>query len=254
MNYKVAVGEIFKKLGILKISLKVVNKLGYFTKFKDHHSNGIDMVSDIAHDTSISDIRTVFDVGASIGTMTEYFLDIFPLAKVYAFEPYVPSYNAFMKRYGNSSRVQLFGVGLSDAPGESVMYLQSDSGYNSLNDVVNKPSDAMHGESQKVEIDTIENICKKAHIESIDFLKIDTEGLDLKVLKGCESMLKNGKVKYIFVECTFHKDNLQNTQFAEICDYLQSFNFKVRAIYDQSNYGEKTYLTCVNAMFFLQPN
>lgn len=252
MNIKVAIGEVFKRMGLLNFSLKLVRKFGYLTKFTDHHSNGIDLVTDIIADTKLDEMLVVLDVGASIGSMTEYFLDIFPKATVHCFEPYDPSYKKLIAKFGDSHRVVANKTGLSNEPGELKMYLQSDSGYNSLSDAVNKPSEDMKGEYQMVQIRTIGDYCKEKGIGQIDFIKIDTEGLDLKVLQGCETMLRNGNIKYIFVECTFNKDNFQNTPFEELNEYLQKFNFKVRAIYDQSNYGEKPYLTCVNAMFMLQ--
>jgi hypothetical protein len=65
-------------------------------------------------------------------------------------------------------------------------------------------------------------------------------------------LLSKGRINYIFVECTFEKDNTQNTQFMDLPDYLTEFGFKTRAISDQNNFGDTTYLTCVNAMFYLQ--
>lgn len=252
MNIKVALGEVFKKLGMLKFTLQIVRKFGYLTKFTDHHSNGIDMATDMSADVDLGAIKTVFDVGASIGSMSQYFLEIFPNATVHAFEPYTPSYQALMKNFGSNPRMAVNQVGLSNQPGELKMYYQKDSGYNSLNDEVNIPSDDMDGKFEMVKINTITNYCAENGIKEIDFIKIDTEGLDLKVLQGCEELLSAGKVRYIFVECTFNNDNPQNTQFHDLNMYLQNMNFKVRAIYDQSNFGEKPYLTCVNAMFMLQ--
>jgi FkbM family methyltransferase len=252
MNIKVAIGEIFKKMGLLNFSLKLVRKFGYLTKFTDHHSNGIDLITDISADTKIQDIKVVLDVGASIGSMTDYFLNIFPQSVVHCFEPYDPSFKTLISKYGNNNKVVANQLGLSNEHGELKMYLQSDSGYNSLSDLVNKPSQGMDGKYQTVTVTTIGDYCVEKGIDHIDFIKIDTEGLDLKVLQGCEAMLKAGKVKYIFVECTFNKDNPQNTPFEVLNNYLQEFGFKVRAIYDQSNYGDKTFLTCVNAMFMLQ--
>ncbi len=45
-----------------------------------------------------------------------------------------------------------------------------------------------------------DDFCKKLNIESIDFLKIDTEGNDFKVLKGFENKIKNNKIRLIQFE------------------------------------------------------
>lgn len=252
MNIKVFIGEIIKKTGFLNLSLYISKKLGYLHTFTDHHANGIDLVHDIKQDTPIQNIKTVVDVGASIGTMTALFLDSFPACKVYSFEPYSPSFAKIANTFKNNPRVSVHQLALSDEPGELKMYIQADSGYNSLKEEVNKPSEKMNGKFEMVKVGILDEFCVSHNIDSIDFLKIDTEGLDIKVLKGATNMLKSGKIKYIFVESTFHKDNEQNTQFNDLVNYLYDYGFKVRAIYDQSNYGNKSYLTCVNAMFYLQ--
>ncbi|MDA8895966.1 FkbM family methyltransferase [Bacteroidia bacterium] len=254
MNIKIVVGRIFKKLGLLEVCKKVTIKFGYLLKFNGHLSNGINLKRDLALDTNPETVRTVFDIGASIGIMTQYFEDVFPKSTIHCFEPYLPSYNRLKEIYGTKNNVICNGIGLSDVAGEFKMFLQSDSGYNSLNEKVNKPSDEMGNKFQLVQTSTISEYCEANNVDSIDFIKIDTEGLDLRVLKGAENLLKAGKVKYIYAECTFNEDSKQNTPFNELNEYLQTLNFKVRAIYDQSNFGDKSYLTCVNAMFMLQPD
>jgi FkbM family methyltransferase len=41
-----------------------------------------------------------------------------------------------------------------------------------------------------VNIDTVDNFCLQRNIESINLLKIDTEGFEINVLKGSEKLLK----------------------------------------------------------------
>lgn len=43
-----------------------------------------------------------------------------------------------------------------------------------------------------------------------------------------------------------------NTSFHSVNTYLQTKGFKVRSIYDQSNFGGANYRTCVNALFVKQ--
>lgn len=56
----------------------------------------------------------------------------------------------------------------------------------------------MHDEVM-VKIDTLKNYCEANNIKHIDILKIDTEGYDFEVIKGCgEELIKN--VRYIQFE------------------------------------------------------
>lgn len=248
MKIRTAFSIIFNKLN----GAKILKSIGYLTRPINSHDNGLNLSHDIAKDTPLRNIRTVFDVGSSYGLMTDLFLKTFPECRIYAFEPYLKAYASFGERYHKNPKVRSFQVALSDEVGKLEMFIQPDSGYNSLNEAVNKPSKEMGEQSQQVDVSTIDIFCKENLIESIDFIKIDTEGLDLRVLKGAQSMLSQRKIKYIFVECTFDRDNIQNTQFSSLNDFLEDHGFKLRAIYDQSNYGETTYITCVNALFMLQ--
>jgi len=51
-----------------------------------------------------------------------------------------------------------------------------------------------------VEKITLDHYCEQAGVRSIDFLKIDTEGSELDVLKGAEGLLRNQNIKFIQFE------------------------------------------------------
>ena len=69
-----------------------------------------------------------------------------------------------------------------------------------------------------VKTDTLNNICDKYNVMNIDFLKIDTEGHDLIVLKSIN--LERINVKLIKIE---HKHLDEN----EIKNYLEEYNYLV---------------------------
>ena len=51
-----------------------------------------------------------------------------------------------------------------------------------------------------VKSDTIDNYCVTNNINNIDFLKIDTQGSENKVLMGASEMIRKGKISFIEVE------------------------------------------------------
>ena len=61
-------------------------------------------------------------------------------------------------------------------------------------------------ESLNVRTDTIDNFCKEQSIDSIDILKIDTEGSEIEVLEGAKNMLK--KTNIILIEVLDERKNL----------------------------------------------
>ncbi len=54
--------------------------------------------------------------------------------------------------------------------------------------------------SHKVETTTIDAYMANAGIDAIDFLKIDTEGFDINVLRGATGALRRGAIKAIQFE------------------------------------------------------
>ena len=71
---------------------------------------------------------------------------------------------------------------------------------------------------QEVYTYTLNQICEKHNIKNIDFLKIDTEGHDLKVLESID--LNNINVKMIKIE---HKHLIA----ADIISHLKQYNYLV---------------------------
>ena len=60
---------------------------------------------------------------------------------------------------------------------------------------------------QKIKIDTLDNFVKKnkdLFKKKIDFIKIDTEGNDLKVLFGASKTINKHRPKFIQVEMNYH--------------------------------------------------
>ena len=69
---------------------------------------------------------------------------------------------------------------------------------------------------QKVNTDTLKNICDKYNVTSIDFLKIDTEGHDIKVLESIDLdkiYVKMIKIEHKHVDKEYLKNYLQNYSY-----------------------------------------
>ena len=72
-------------------------------------------------------------------------------------------------------------------------------------------------------MDRLENILKNLSINSVDILKIDTEGYDFKVIRGLGNSIK--LVKYIYFEHHFHDMLIKNYNLGDVNKYLNSYNF-----------------------------
>ena len=70
---------------------------------------------------------------------------------------------------------------------------------------------------------TLDDVVKKENLPSPDFLKIDTQGSEIDILKG--SKISVSKCSLIYLECPIIEYNLKVPKFNEYIDYLDSIDF-----------------------------
>jgi len=131
---------------------------------------------------SLKNIEIVFDVGSR--TDIDYF-DIFPKATYHLFEPNPEFFAELKAKIGDRKNVYLNNYGLGDVEGEFSYSknTQAFSGGEAIPDV-NTLGD------MTLPIKTLDWYIKEYNIKRIDFLKIDTEGFDFKVLQGGQEAIK----------------------------------------------------------------
>jgi FkbM family methyltransferase len=142
----------------------------------------------------------VFDVGANVGEWTEFLLqeasrlEMERRLTVHAFEP-IPSTFAVLKQRIEGHRlrnnVRLVPQALSNAAGSADMFLSGETAEtNSLH------PDAMTAAQARVVVhkSTADLYCSAGAIESIHYLKCDTEGHDMDVLRGAERLFREQRV------------------------------------------------------------
>ena len=123
----------------------------------------------------------VFDVGANLGGWTAQALDIQPSLRIYAFEPVSHLFEAIHQRFAGDGRVVCTNVALAEWEGISEIYINRDwSGSNSL---------FCRGIFSEFRMETVtvatgDAFVAEHHLEAIDFLKLDVEGSEVKVLQG----------------------------------------------------------------------
>lgn len=236
-----------------KVIKSIFKTLGYdFVKI-GFSPTGYNLKSDLSKHIPSKRVKTVFDIGANIGEFSLSYSKDFESAAIYSFEPVKSTFEKLKENTNLNSNIQCFNFGLGAKEEEIKLYHQIDSGLNSVNPNVNLPVKTNQNSHETIKLKTIDSFCLENSISEIDFLKTDTEGLDIEVLKGGLNMINKGKIKAVFSEVGFHADNSRNTSFYELQEFLYSKNYKLRSFYDQSNFGDKSYMTCANALFLLQP-
>ncbi len=191
---------------------------------------GADLFVDIHKRINYGQLNTMFDVGANTGQTWEWFRNNEPKSKIYCFEPVAGSFKELVKNVGHDKHCITNNLALADTVGEKTIRLFDDqSVLNSLkNELMNQNDNAV---IETITIDTLDNYCHQNKISKIDFLKIDTEGYELNVLKGGLEMLKKGNVSFIYCETGMLKRNKRNTNFAELTEWLADNDYYFFGLY-----------------------
>lgn len=144
----------------------------------------------------------IFDVGANQGQYAKTILQIFGQTPftAYSFEPSPKVYRQLIKNV-TDGRFSFHELALSDQSGQSVLFSPgNNSELGSLYQRNLAHANIQMNQRQDIQLNTLDEFCREKQIDSIDFMKIDTEGNELKVLQGAQGMLESGKIKYIQFE------------------------------------------------------
>ncbi len=79
----------------------------------------------------------------------------------------------------------------------------------------------------KIETSNLSKVVEEQNLQSIDFLKLDTQGTELDILKGGEHLLKAKKIKVIKCEVAFIGVYKQQALYHEIAAYLNQFDYSL---------------------------
>jgi FkbM family methyltransferase len=136
--------------------------------------------------------KVVFDVGAR-GNIE--FIEIHPNCEYHLFEPQVTYVNHLKEVTKDMPYVFVNHCGLGDVPVKAAKF------YHNVESFEPHPFiQSVHVEGDEFEISTVSKYCWERKIAKIDFLKIDTEGFDYRVLLGAKDMIEQNRIKYIQFE------------------------------------------------------
>ena len=163
--------------------------------------------------------RTLLDVGAHLGSFAKEFLEVFPDCAPTLIEP-----NPFCRTELAELGFERHEVAASDAPGRAELYLSKEwlqstgtSLYRENTEFFRDAVVAKH-EIDKVRLDDL------FRGRQFDFVKIDTQGSELDVLRGGETILR--QADYILVEISLVEYNIGGARAEAVFAQLASMGFR----------------------------
>jgi FkbM family methyltransferase len=238
--------------GVLKLKVqRFANRLGYQIRRMDQ---GVAIMDAYAEQRRIlgEGVRTVFEVGASDGRDSLRYAELFPAAKVFAFEPVPESFARLSAKTAACPRVSGFNFAIADQPGCAEFHLSNWIDASSLlkPKVTGSTFDEYQASARSitVQVDTLDAVCRREGIDHIDLLKMDAQGAELRILEGASETFARGAVDMVFSEVHFMESYEGAARFDQVMSWLLCRGLRFHGLYD-INHNHRGQMTWCDALF-----
>lgn len=242
-----AYGGPHSQIFVLKQSTKIVRGLAHALGFEltrlkplafEPHANilGVKAFADI--ERLIPKVRpaVIFDIGANCGQSVQTFKELCPGSFIHSFEPSPTVYRQLVENVKLFDGVRTNNSAVGSSCGEQIFLENSQSEMSSFL----RPGQLGWGKVDKetpVQVVTLDEYCYANQVDSITLLKIDTQGYELEVLKGAQTLMKGDRIQLIYLEVNFAEIYEGLPQFDETFRFLSDNNFGLVSFYEFAHQG-----------------
>lgn len=154
----------------------------------------------------------LFDIGANIGVYSLYAAATIPAARIFSFEPESQSFASLCQNVGANdfSRITPYQFALSDEVGLGDLHISTMSagaGAAALGEdyrFMNTGSRRIA--RQGVFVSSVDHLVYELGLPFPDFIKIDVDGIELKILAGAKRVLADPRLQGLLVEMQYESD------------------------------------------------
>jgi FkbM family methyltransferase len=161
-------------------------------------------------------IDVIYDIGARHGEWSSQFMFAFPNSKIFMFEAN-SSCEKELKKTGYPYYINV----LSCEDGESRTFFTNDS----TGDSLFKENSEIYDDATAVEVttSTLYKVVQDNKIPAPDFIKIDTQGSELEILSGADSLLSS--VNAVYLEAPLVEYNKGAPNIYEYISFMKGHQF-----------------------------
>lgn len=241
MNYLTRLKKILKSFrpGFSEVTeIKLKGGLSFGIETKNEHeilrattffSKEPEMIAwiDKLHELNGNKPFVFYDIGANIGIYSLYTATIHKDATVYSFEPEATSFSSlccnifsnqlsniipFELAISNVDQFELLHVGIIKS-GAGASAVGRDYGY------IDRPSPFRQG----VYCVSLDSLYDNPFFKRPNFIKIDVDGHEAKILEGAEKILRDSELKGLIMEFEYAKDEEMKAFISKMSTYGFSF-------------------------------
>ena len=159
------------------------------------------------------------DIGANIGNHSIFFAKYIS-DKVISFEPSLVNYNILLRNLKTNlknNQFLAFQIGLGCSEYDTNLFYPSKNNFG----MAKIRADDKSKNTEKIKIDTLDNIVKKNKInDPINLIKIDVEGMEIDVLKGSELIITKN-LPHLVIEA--HNEII----LSQVNSFLKPYKYQV---------------------------
>lgn len=188
-------------------------------------------------------ITTVFDVGANIGQYHDFLRQqVGFTGKVYSFEPQPHLVNALRQRQINDPAWEILNLGLGSNNSELALNVMARDTFSSFRQPLADTSKSFAASNTVV--DTVIVPVRRLddlfvnHVMGNQsyYLKVDTQGFDLEVLRGAPELLK--VIKALQFELPIQRLYADVPPYREILEIVEAMGFRISGFFPISSDGD----------------
>lgn len=179
-------------------------------------------------------IDCILDIGANVGQFSMEARRLGFSEVIYSFEPHFASFESLLKNSRRDPQWHCFNFGFGDSEREATLNVAEYSGFNSIFHPVEintvKPTGFAFSKKEQIKLSCLDIFWSERGLESKSvYLKIDTQGYDLLVLKGARECLKFFNA--VQVELSLTPLYKGQPSFDELVRYLRDNGFHIFGVW-----------------------
>ncbi len=218
----------------MKLKNKIANLFGYdLIKSKKSPT----LISHISQLIRIHKIDLILDVGANDGQFARLLRESGYAGQIFSFEPVNDTFSKLFDASKNDELWEVFQFGLGDKCENLEINVSKASDLSSILNAstfgTNEYPNIEVGYKELIKIQTLDNFFIENNLAGKNiFLKMDTQGYDLKVFQGAKNSLID--IKVILSEISFIPIYEGMPHWVDVMSLYESFNFGVSGFYPVS--------------------
>jgi FkbM family methyltransferase len=167
--------------------------------------------------------RTILDIGAHRGEWSRKVATVWPEASFFMIEANIDHQETLKKAtWAKGFEIALLGEKVN----KKVKYYVSKSMFSEGNSVFKEQTHFFDKfEIRFLPMDTLDSLVKRRKLSKIDFLKIDTQGSEINILKGAKKTL--AKAEFVLLETQNLIYNLGAPDTGDVIVFMKKIGFKL---------------------------